>query len=115
MVQRSDNSGGSISFVCGRQGALTSIHQPVLTWGDETEGGIGGWHIWSWTCCPKNVTWHSEASLFSCSPLWGPPWQYHAGNRGQHSTALEHSAAVHHGGAARRVGCSPSACSFGGM
>ena len=42
------------------QGANTSIHQPVLTWGDETEGGIGGWHLWSWTCCPKNVTWHSE-------------------------------------------------------
>lgn len=41
-------------------GKLTSIHQPVLTWGDETEGGIGGWHLWSWTCCPGNVTWHSE-------------------------------------------------------
>jgi len=41
------------------QGKLTSIHQPVLTWGDETEGGRGGWHMWSWTCCPKNLTWHS--------------------------------------------------------
>ena len=41
------------------QGKLTSIHQPVLTWGDETEGGRGGWHLWSWTCCPKNLTWHS--------------------------------------------------------
>jgi len=42
------------------QGQQTSILQPVLTWGDETEGGIGGWHLWSWDCCPQNVTWHSE-------------------------------------------------------
>lgn len=42
------------------QGSLTSILQPVLTWGDETEGGVGGWHLWSWACCPKNVSWHSE-------------------------------------------------------
>jgi len=43
-------------------GAQVSIHQPVLTWGggDETEGGNGGWYLWSWTCCPQNVTWHSE-------------------------------------------------------
>lgn len=41
-------------------GAQTTIHQPVLTWGDETEGGAGGWHLWSWTCCPHNVTYHSE-------------------------------------------------------
>ena len=43
------------------QGKLTNIHQPVLTWGDETEGGLypGRWHLWSWTCCPKNLTWHS--------------------------------------------------------
>ena len=41
-------------------GSLTSIHQPVLTWGDQTEGGLyEGWHLWSWTCCPKNLTWHS--------------------------------------------------------
>ena len=43
------------------QGKLTTTHQPVLTWGDETEGGQfpGQWHLWSWTCCPKNLTWHS--------------------------------------------------------
>jgi hypothetical protein len=43
------------------QGKLTSIHQPVLTWGDQTEGGQfdNQWHLWSWTCCPKNLTWHS--------------------------------------------------------
>ena len=41
------------------QGKNTAIHQPVLTWGDETEGGLGGWSLWSWTCCPKNITWHS--------------------------------------------------------
>jgi hypothetical protein len=44
------------------QGKLTTIHQPVLTWGDETEGGQypNKWHLWSWTCCPKNLTWHSK-------------------------------------------------------
>ena len=43
------------------QGKLTTIHQPVLTWGDQTEGGLfnDSWHLWSWTCCPKNLTWHS--------------------------------------------------------
>ena len=43
------------------QGKLTTIHQPVLTWGDQTEGGLydNEWHLWSWTCCPKNLTWHS--------------------------------------------------------
>ena len=43
------------------QGKLTTIHQPVLTWGDQTEGGKfdDQWHLWSWTCCPKNLTWHS--------------------------------------------------------
>lgn len=43
------------------QGKNTVIHQPVLTWGDETEGGqySNQWHLWSWTCCPKNLTWHS--------------------------------------------------------
>ncbi len=43
------------------QGKLTTIHQPVLTWGDQTEGGQfdNQWHLWSWTCCPKNLTWHS--------------------------------------------------------
>ena len=43
------------------QGKLTTIHQPVLTWGDQTEGGLYNdtWHLWSWTCCPKNLTWHS--------------------------------------------------------
>jgi len=43
------------------QGKLTTIHQPVLTWGDQTEGGLydDEWHLWSWTCCPKNLTWHS--------------------------------------------------------
>jgi len=44
------------------QGKNTVIHQPVLTWGDETEGGqySNQWHMWSWTCCPKNLTWHSK-------------------------------------------------------
>jgi len=44
------------------QGKNTVIHQPVLTWGDETEGGqySNQWHLWSWTCCPKNLTWHSK-------------------------------------------------------
>jgi len=43
------------------QGKFTTIHQPVLTWGDQTEGGLysNEWHLWSWTCCPKNLTWHS--------------------------------------------------------
>lgn len=44
------------------QGKNTVIHQPVLTWGDESEGGqySNQWHLWSWTCCPKNLTWHSK-------------------------------------------------------
>ena len=67
-------------------GKLTTIHQPVLTWGDQTEGGQynNSWHLWSWTCC-EFLALHAAAlmSLFRClscvthhplRPSWSP-WQ----------------------------------------
>jgi len=41
-------------------GGPVNILQPVLTWGDETEGAVGGWSIWSWACCPSYITFNSK-------------------------------------------------------
>lgn len=41
-------------------GGPVSILQPVLTWGDESEGASGGWSVWSWACCPSSITYNSK-------------------------------------------------------
>jgi len=41
-------------------GGPVNILQPVLTWGDETEGAVGGWSVWSWACCPSDITFNSK-------------------------------------------------------
>lgn len=41
-------------------GGPVSILQPVLTWGDESEGASGGWSVWSWACCPSSITFNSK-------------------------------------------------------
>jgi len=41
-------------------GGPVNILQPVLTWGDESEGAVGGWSIWSWACCPSYITFNSK-------------------------------------------------------
>jgi len=37
------------------EGGEVNILQPVLTWGEGN-----GWSLWSWACCPSNITTHSR-------------------------------------------------------